>query len=277
MDVDERMSSHVSLHESYQSSSSGRVAISPDGLQIVTFDPDTSQILIYDIKDLKTPNTDFKFGEVNYNHKMNLSIAISDPIYGTSTARNDRLIALSKFYSDEDMNKNKKDMLENQDDEKGDFKGKTWIFLLRFQEKNKHSVSIEIDSSADIDNDVIATIVITNASGIFKRTLSYSDIGKAQKDSCWCNLTHSCASIEGFNFPKHFSNHLNKGEACINLLHTSIVKNHFFVHSYKNKHQIVEMYSLRTGNMEMIFKKHEPLYHQTTKGRIIYAISQNEA
>ncbi|CAG8457697.1 5945_t:CDS:2 [Dentiscutata heterogama] len=288
MDVDERMSSHVSSHESYQSSLSRRVAISPDGLEIATFDPNTSQILIYDIKDLKNHKTSFNFGEVNNKHKMNLSLAISDPIdNGTSS---DRLIALSKFYSDEGMNKNKNDKSENWNDiekgEKSDFKGKTWIISLRSQAENKHYISIEIggvvrfldnesytlyeNSSANFNN---ATIVITNASGIFKRTLGHSDIEKDQKDSCWCSLTHSCASIEGFNFPEHFSSHLNK----VDLLHTSIVKNHFFVHSYKNKHRIVEMYSLRTGNMEMIFKKREPSYSQITKGRIIYEISQNEA
>ncbi|RHZ44911.1 hypothetical protein Glove_707g6 [Diversispora epigaea] len=48
------------------------------------------------------------------------------------------------------------------------------------------------------------------------------------------------------------SNHYNSF-----ILHTSIIKNNFMVHSFRNRQQIVEMYNLITDDLEMLFKSHE--------------------
>ncbi|RIB19926.1 hypothetical protein C2G38_2180502 [Gigaspora rosea] len=305
MDVDEWMSSYPSLHESCQNISSGRVAISPDGQQIITFNPKDLKVNVYDTEELKTPITCFRVEEAYFsrdnNHATNWSLAISDPFYSNTndhSVKDDRLIAISKFgYNDMiPSNKKMKYMPEHQPDiEKGKYEGKTWIISLVSQTRIRHSIgkiggvvrfldnkhyTLYEDSSTNNHNDNDTTLVIVNSSGLFKTILSYSDIKKVQKNSCWYNLIHCNTCIEEFYLPKHLSNelsHLDKSEACCNLLHSSIIKNHFFVYSYKNKHQIIEMYSLKTGNMEMIFKKRELSHSRTPKGRIIYSISQNEA
>ncbi|CAG8746334.1 15420_t:CDS:1, partial [Cetraspora pellucida] len=304
MDADEWMSSYASLHESGQNRSSGQVAISPDGQQIVTFNPMTLQVNVYNIEDLKTSITSFEVEEAYFtrdnNHVINWSLAISDPIYiniDNNSINNDRLIAISKFnpYDMIPSNKKKKYMSDLQKDiEDGDFEGKTWIISLETQAIIKHSIgkiggvvrfldnkqyTICEDSATNNNNDNGTVIVIVNASGLFKAKLSYSDIKKVQNDSCWYNLIHSNTRIEEFYLPKHLSSRLSsldKSEACCNLLHSSIIKNHLFVYYCKNKYQIIEMYSLKTGNMEIVFKKRELSHVTTPKGRIIYAISQNE-
>ncbi|CAG8684544.1 1433_t:CDS:2 [Cetraspora pellucida] len=305
MDADEWMSSYASLHESCQNISSGQVAISPDGQRIVTFDPITSQVNIYDIEDLQTSIKSFEVEEDYFirdnNHSINWSLAISDPIYSdinNNGINNDRLIAVSKFGPNDMIPLNKKEKYipdHKQDIEKGKFEGKTWIISLKSQTTIRHSIgkiggvvrfldnkhyTLYEDSTTNNFNDNGITIVIVNATGLFKTILNYSDIIKVQRDSCWYNLFHSNTRIEEFYLPKHLSSdlsRLDKSEACCNLLHSSTIKNNLFVYSYKNKHQIIEMYSLKTGDMEMIFKKRELSHARTPKGRIIYAISQSEA
>ncbi|CAG8772609.1 19020_t:CDS:1, partial [Gigaspora rosea] len=269
MGVDVRRSINAS---SCRSPLSVQVAISPDSEQIVTFNPNTLQINVYDTEDLKTPKTPpFSVEEARCNgHGINWSLAISNPIYNSNSAsnqeeselkmidsstKNDRLIALSKISSD-DKNKNYTSEIQH-DLEKGDFKSKTWIISLRSKKEIKHSIgnisgivrfldnnryNLYKDSSADSDNDN-STIVIINSLGIFKSVLGHPDVEKGRKASFWYSLTNCCTPIEEFYLPKHLLNNLsqlNNNEDHLDLLHSSIVKNHLFVHYYKNKHKIVE-------------------------------------
>ncbi|CAG8560433.1 5160_t:CDS:10 [Diversispora eburnea] len=69
----------------------------------------------------------------------------------------------------------------------------------------------------------------------------------------------------------------NNWQNSLELLHTSIIKNHFMTHPFENRQQIIEMYSLITGDLEMLFKRHESLVAPNVfHGSPIFAISQSE-
>ncbi|RHZ85969.1 hypothetical protein Glove_57g94 [Diversispora epigaea] len=75
------------------------------------------------------------------------------------------------------------------------------------------------------------------------------------------------------NYPQQLSISLSRDpwQNSFELLHTSIIK------SFENRHQIIEMYSLITGNLEILFKRHEPsVTPNIIRGSSIFAISQNE-
>ncbi|RHZ77515.1 hypothetical protein Glove_177g116 [Diversispora epigaea] len=79
-----------------------------------------------------------------------------------------------------------------------------------------------------------------------------------------------------FELPQQLSIRFSRDhwQNSLELLNTSIIKNHFIVHSFQNRKQIIEMYSLITGDLEMLFKRHES--SNIICGPPIFAISQNE-
>ncbi|RHZ80110.1 hypothetical protein Glove_139g367 [Diversispora epigaea] len=116
-------------------------------------------------------------------------------------------------------------------------------------------------------------IIIVNSSGIYKETMN----NLTRKQRFFSQLS----KIEQFELPKQLSIRLRVSrdhwQNSLELLHTSIIKNHFMVHSFENRQQIIEMYSLITGDLEMLFKRHESsVVPNIIHGSPIFAISHNE-
>ncbi|CAG8456704.1 7997_t:CDS:2 [Diversispora eburnea] len=112
-------------------------------------------------------------------------------------------------------------------------------------------------------------IIIVNASGIFKESIKKRKLRFFSRSS----------KREQFELPKQLSIRLSRDhwQSSFELLHISIIKNHFVVYSFKNRQQIIEMYSLITGDLEMLFKRYESsVASNIIYGSPIFAISQNE-
>ncbi|RHZ80014.1 hypothetical protein Glove_139g244 [Diversispora epigaea] len=131
------------------------------------------------------------------------------------------------------------------------------------------------DSNYGDDSDQLLknkpTIIIVNSSGIYKETISLTKRKQA--------FFSRPSKIERFELPKQLSIRLahDHWQNSFEHLHTSIVKNHFVVHSFKNRQQIIEMYSLITGDLEMLFKRQESsIAPNMIYGPPITVISQNE-
>ncbi|CAG8606126.1 12814_t:CDS:2, partial [Acaulospora morrowiae] len=250
------------------------VAISPDGKKIVTFNPDESAFELYN--DDKLTHHSAKFGYnikkiENSNIKICWSLAISNFINGYG-----RLIALSRFDS-RDICPENHTKSSQSDEEEGTthIAPMTWIIsesgkpeiIDLFQ--NVGGVVRFLESNMEIYGQAI--IVAVNASGIYKTSIKYKDP----------SFTRKANSIEQFFLPKQLSSSLllsERWESRLTLLKTSIIKNRFLIcGGYKNHCHAVEMYSLITGELEMVFQRREPSYHPVVpRGKPIFAISQNE-
>ncbi|RHZ80018.1 hypothetical protein Glove_139g242 [Diversispora epigaea] len=296
------------------------IAISPDGQQIVTFDPETRELKLYNIDDLSSSERIFTFKNgVNDKHLF-WSIAISNFVDG----ENERLIALSCFarrFSDDKMHHDDKNDLDSSDkvnnqygDDENDLEScdkvsnqssddkscsescgkypQTWVIsitdrseiytslesiggVIRFLDSDNSDDDSDDDSDSDSDSDQSlkkkTVLIIVNASGIFKETINE----KKRKRGFFSRPS----KIKQFELPKQLSTRLSHDHwhNSLERLHTSIIKNHFMVHSYKNRQQIIEMYSLITGDLEMLFKRHESsIAPNIIRGSPISVISQNE-
>ncbi|CAG8488069.1 1961_t:CDS:2 [Diversispora eburnea] len=268
------------------------IAISSDCQQIVTFNPVTHEFKLYDIDNLSSSKRTFtlKCG-VNGKH-LCWSIAISNCI---DSSVNERFIALSCFEAsefghyeiyDEDEN----DLDKSQYDIESSDKVKRNQYDLEFDDKVNYQYDdddIDLESGdkylrppqtwviSTADGSEIYTsleygvirflesIVIVNVWRIFKEIIKNKKKTKAKK----------------FKFSQQVSFRLlrNHWQNSLELLRTSIIKNHFMIHSFKDRQQFIEMYSLITGNLEMLFKRHESLEApDIIHGSPIFSISQNE-
>ncbi|CAG8496716.1 11047_t:CDS:2 [Acaulospora colombiana] len=262
------------------------VSISPDGQKIVTFEPETKEFKIFDVHNTTQHSSKFTYntGESNSNQTTCWSLAISN-----CTEDTDRLIALSRFDPCDILHK---DSSESSlvDEEMGTttpfVAPRTWIF----SESTKTEIPNSFQNIGGIvrflENDMeIADqtqIVAINASGIYKATIK-TKISNIHKHFYVPTFLHQnkSGSIEHFYLPRQLSinlSSLDRWESGFMLLHTSIIRNHFLICDYKNQHQAVEMYSLITGDLEMVFRKREPPNSpDVPKGKRIFAISKNEA
>ncbi|CAG8613430.1 1052_t:CDS:2, partial [Acaulospora morrowiae] len=274
------------LGRNYQSlySFTRHVAISPDGKKIVTFNPEKSEFEIYNDENLTQHSVKFGYDigkNENSNYTIGWSLAISNCIDGC-----DRLIALSRFDSRDIWYENSTKSSQ-VDEEVGTTRiaPRTWII----SESNKTEIISSFQNvggvvrflESDMEISGQALIVAVNASGIYKTSIK----SKAQTvddpfltpSSIFPNETNS---IEQFFLPKQFSVSLlssERWESGLILLQTSIIKNHFVVSGYKDHCHAVEMYSLITGELEMVFQRREPSYLPAVpRGKPIFAISQNE-
>ncbi|RHZ80134.1 hypothetical protein Glove_139g125 [Diversispora epigaea] len=275
----------------------GCTAISPDSQQIVTFCQETHEFKLYNIEDLSSSRRIFKL-ECGINDKRRCwSIAISNCVDG----EDGRLIALScfdvrKFRHDEMHSDHKNDLdfgdkvnSRYSDEEYGlksgdEYRPQTWVISTK--DGSEIYTSLESiggvirflnnddcdDSDQPLKSKNKTVIIIVNASGIFKEIIKK----KKRKENRFFSLL---AKFKRFELPQQLSTRLSS-DHCHNsfeLLHTSIIKNHFMVQSFKNRQQIIEMYSLITGDLEMLFKRHESLVAPNViHGSPIFAISQNE-
>ncbi|CAG8546633.1 685_t:CDS:2 [Diversispora eburnea] len=287
------------------------IAISPDSQQIVTFDPETYEFKLYKVDDLSSSERIFtlKCG-VNDKH-LCWSIAISNCI----DDENERFIALSCsdargfrndiMYGDEENDLKSNDKVKNKNDlESGDkvnnqygddgsysescdkyLRPRTWV--ISTTDRSEISTSLESiggvikfldsddgnygdDSDQPLKNKPII-IIIVNAFGIYKETMNHTKRKQV--------FFSRPPKIKQFELPEQLSIRISRDhwQNSFELLHTSIIKNHFIVHSFENRQQIIEMYSLITGDLEMLFKRHESsLAPNIIRGPPIYAISQNE-
>ncbi|CAG8456684.1 7996_t:CDS:2 [Diversispora eburnea] len=142
-------------------------------------------------------------------------------------------------------------------------------------DESDSEVSDNSDHSDDSENPLKlknkTVIIIVNASGIFKETIKQ----KKRKQGFFLRP----ANTKQFELPEQLSIRLSRDHwhNSLELLHISIIKNHFMVQSFENRQQIIEMYSLITGDLEMLFKRHESsLAPNIIHGSPIFAISQNE-
>ncbi|CAG8599051.1 8613_t:CDS:2 [Diversispora eburnea] len=280
------------------------IAISPDGRWEFT---------LYNTEDPSNPISTFQCEDIDYNEFskpistfLPKDIDIYKPCYYSLAISNcinddsERLVALSCFdrrkmcYEDDN---------HNQTHGHDDKESHTWVIsttdksemctslgfiggAIRFLDSN-----VEISGSQPLINKTV--IIIVNVSGIYKQTLDNDKImmkQEFQKQNRF--LKPSFAKIEKFELPQQLSISLSRLEAvkdidfgkrlsyeqkALELLHTSIIKNYFMAHSFENQQQIIEMYSLITGDLEMLFKRHEcSTVSNIIRGSPVFAISQNE-
>ncbi|RHZ60330.1 hypothetical protein Glove_355g38 [Diversispora epigaea] len=277
------------------------IAISPDSQQIVTFSPETSEFKLFDIDDLRSskPISTLE-SRVNGKH-LCWSIAISNCV----DDGNERFIALSCFdargfrhdimcddendlesvdkvniqYDEDESDLESGNKVNNKyGDDEGDLKSgdkylrpQTWIISTK-DRKNIYTYSIGgVIRFLGKDDSLLKNkpvIIIVNASGIYKETMN------DQKQRFFSRMSN----IKQFELPHQLSIRLRDNwQNSFELLHASIIKNHFMVHSFKDRQQIIEMYSLITGDLEMLFKRHESsVAPNIVHGSPIFAISQNE-
>ncbi|RHZ79986.1 hypothetical protein Glove_139g292 [Diversispora epigaea] len=249
------------------------IAISPDSQQIVTFTPETREFKLYNTDDLSSSKLipTLECG-VNDEHVC-WSIAISNCV---SDGKNERLIALSCF----DIRGFRNDIMYGDDEsdlESGDkyLRPQTWVISTTDRNEIYTSSIGGVIRFLDSDDRSLKNkpvIIIINVSGIYKETMN--NIKRKRFFS-------RSPNIEQFELPQQLSIRLRLSrdhwQDSLELLHTSIIKNHFMVHSFKNRQQIIEMYSLITGDLEMLFKRHESsVAPNIIHGSPIFAISQNE-
>ncbi|RHZ78105.1 hypothetical protein Glove_168g141 [Diversispora epigaea] len=208
------------------------------------------------------------------NEHLCWSIAISNCVVDDKNER-DRFIALSCF----DARSKSEDENGSDNDEKigNKYFSQTWVISTKNEEFKCTSSTGGVirflgNDDSSLKNKKLndkAVIIIVNKSGIYKETINIKQRLFSPK-------------IE-FELPQQLSNRLrsskekDKWQSSIELLYIGIIKNHFMVHSFENRKQVIEMYSLITGNLEMLFKRHESsTAPDIIRGSPIFAISQNE-
>ncbi|RHZ88355.1 hypothetical protein Glove_23g170 [Diversispora epigaea] len=283
------------------------IAISPDSKQIVTFDPVKCLLKLFDTKDLSSSKPISISTHLNLKPdtapKVKTSWSVKDKVLlwsGSDAIRwsiaisncvgdeeNERLIAVScfdaKIFHHDDKEDNAVSCFDAKifhcDDDESDLEsGDKYPLRLTRVISTKDNKEIYTSSNVGVirflnsdDGDKSlknkTTMIIVNASGIFKETI------KNKK-----GIFSRSSEIEQFELPQQLSKRLLRDrDDSLELLHTSIIKNHFMVHSFENRQQIIEMYSLITGDLEMLFKR----YRTSAASNIIhsspiFAISQNE-
>ncbi|RHZ80208.1 hypothetical protein Glove_139g191 [Diversispora epigaea] len=265
------------------------IAISPDDKKIVTFDQKSHEFKLYNVADKSSRKYSFTECGVN-DEQLCWSIAISNCIGDGDK----RLIALSCF----DARKFRNDVMHGDDENGDDVESgggnkkieiqKTWVVSISTTDK------IEVNDTSlksiggvirflDSDDSNVQTvkkkivIIMVNASGIYKETMNLIKESRGVMKKIFKRSSKS--KIEKFELPQILSIRLSRElwQSSLELLHTSIVKNHFIVHSFKNRQQIIEMYSLITGKLEMLFKRHESsVVPDIICGSPIFTISQND-
>ncbi|RHZ80166.1 hypothetical protein Glove_139g309 [Diversispora epigaea] len=236
---------------------------------------ETYEFKLYDVDDLSSskpiPISTLESG-VNDKH-LCWSLAISNCV---DDGKNERFIALSCFGARKFVN----DIVYGDDErdlESGDKYLRSRIWVISTTDRNEiYTSSIGgVIRFLDSDDSLLknkTVVIIVNASGIFKETMNHN----ARKQRFFSQLF----KIEQFELPQQLSIRIrlsrNPWQNSLELLYTSIIKNHFMIHSFKDRQQI-EMYSLITGDLEMLFKRHESsLAPNIILGSPIFAISQNE-
>ncbi|CAG8456780.1 8001_t:CDS:10 [Diversispora eburnea] len=249
------------------------IAISPDSKQIVIFSPETHEFELYNIDNLSSSKS-ISTLECGVNDKhLCWSIAISNCV---DNGKNERFIALSCFDAREFCN-DIKYVDDESDLESGDqyLRPQTWVISTTDVNEIYTSSIGGVIRFLDSNDNLLknkTVIIIVNASGIYKETMNNI---KRQR------FFSRSSNIERFELPHQLSIRLHLSREhwhnSLELLYTSIIKNHFMVHSFENRKQIIEMYSLITGDLEMLFKRHEStVAPNIIRGFPIFAISQNE-
>ncbi|RHZ79985.1 hypothetical protein Glove_139g299 [Diversispora epigaea] len=239
------------------------IAISPDSQQIVTFSPETHEFKLYDVDDLSSskPISTLESG-INGKY-LCWSIAISNCV---EDGKNERFIALSCF----DVRGLRNDIMHVDDEndlESGDkyLRPQTWVISTTDKNETYTSPIGGVIRFLDSDDSSLknkTVIIVVDASEIYKETMN--NIKRKRFFS-------RSPNIERFELPQQLSIRLHISrdhwQNSLELLHTSIIKNHFMVHSFKDRQQIIEM----------LFKRHESsLAPNIIHGSPIFAISQNE-
>ncbi|RHZ79984.1 hypothetical protein Glove_139g298 [Diversispora epigaea] len=286
------------------------IAISPDSKKIVTFSREKLELKLYNIEEsgLIKPDSEFTYNVDYFNHPC-WSMAISNCV-----DENDRLIALSGFDAKElkirgdDLNSNNKENSDNKDKkhdldssnkdnkhnvnsgnkykkrdlESGNKYNKhkhdgdtvtvniqdpqTWVIstiekteidtfesvggVIRFLDSDYSNSNGNNNGGDDSPLKDKTVIIIVNASGIFKETIK-----KKKGKNGFFSRSSKVKQSEQIELPKSLSNNIKNND----------------------RQQIIEMYSLITGDLEMLFKRHESLVvPNITRSSPIFAISQNE-
>ncbi|CAG8588048.1 8862_t:CDS:2 [Diversispora eburnea] len=280
------------------------IAISPDSKQIVTFCPEKSEFKLYNTSNLSSNKSIPTPENIVNNEHVCWSIAISNCI---DDGGNERLIALSCFDAKKlRRNENDENVLDKVnrqyvDAESGgdnqssgneiEIKCSPQTWVISTADGNKKNTSLESiggvirflesnggDNGGNSDQKK-TVIIMVNASGIYKETRDHIKNAHGGKIKKLFSQTFKVQQFEQFELPQQLSVRLSRDhwQNSFELLHASINKNHFMVHSFKNRQQIIEMYSLITGDLEMLFKRHESsVAPNIIRGSPIFTISQNE-
>ncbi|RHZ83306.1 hypothetical protein Glove_97g62 [Diversispora epigaea] len=270
LNKNDKVSSGKSITSSTEKDSlffGSRIAISPDGKKIVTFSPETHEFKLYDVDHLSSSKSIPTPRSVTNDEHLCWSIAISNCV---DYDLGERLIGLSCF----DVRGLRNDLMCGDDEgdlESGDkyFCPQTWVISTTDVNEIYTSSIGGVVRFLDSDDSPLknkTVIIIVNASGIFKETMNHTK--RKQR------FFSRSSKIEQFELPQLSNHHLLSREHWQN---SCIIKNHFMIHSFKDRQQIIEMYSLNTGDLEMLFKRHESsLAPNMIHGSPIFSISQNE-
>ncbi|CAJ0755783.1 24458_t:CDS:2, partial [Entrophospora sp. SA101] len=278
------------------------VAISPDGKHVVTFDTDTLELSTCMIDSLDQAKT-IKYDALSVDTTLKLvwSLAVSNSI---DTHETEILIALSCFDEHTMMlNQNNNNIEEGQgsydnryqriitNDEENCYSKKnyseTWIFSTRHTKRITTTIDeigglvkfLNNDGKTTADDNNHASVIVLNATGIYKTTFNVSTTENELKNNgMMAKIINSIDDInnmlslffndltatplEEFSYPPKIQMELKKlyqNISCLELLSRSIENDYFLVEDYKNRIQVVEMYNLNTSKLDMIFHQHEDI------------------
>ncbi|CAG8501202.1 12744_t:CDS:2 [Dentiscutata heterogama] len=274
------------------------VALSPDGQNVVTFNTETLELEICHIKNLtdkkKIKYKGFRTVDIS-NPRLCWSIAISnsinlgshsDTLIGVSCFdRTDTLIKSSKkrrahktrsyfsssFSSMKDLEEGRLDYFNVR------VSPYTWILSTWYKDRIKTSVD---DTGGVIrflaDDSPNTDVVIVHILGISRTTIesNYS----ADDGNLRTNLLKKPA--EQFLFPMLIATEIGTAESSnpnLQLFNRNIEKNFFIAENYK--FELLEMYSLKTGELYKVFHIQEETIEKKLEahGNAIYEVSKNNA
>ncbi|CAI2162514.1 19915_t:CDS:10 [Funneliformis geosporum] len=285
-----------------ENDSSTYLAISPDGILAASFNSKTKKIIIQDVKELEsyqTNNKVYKFGPheiskvANFpkcsitikwdkiNEQESISLAISNyAIIGEDLVA---FIALSRFCDNVmrkkvDKNKNKNDE-ENGLISSKDTPVETFVFSTKTRKRIKtvadnhgglvkflnHNFPKEADQSNGSTN-----LIVMNAYGIAKAFIDHKDchiIDQSKYKRTWVAKEYEFPTIIQVEIDE-----LTEKSTCTNLLDKIFENNYLFVEDYK--HQIIEMYNLKSMDLELTFQKHGEIFPSQERGDYIFSISK---
>ncbi|CAG8456665.1 7995_t:CDS:10 [Diversispora eburnea] len=262
------------------------IAISPDSQRIITFSQETRELKLININDLSSSKRIFTLGsEFNGEHDKHLcwSLAISNYL---DDDKIEYLIALSCF----DARGFRHDKIHGDDKNDIDFGDKV-NNKYGDDENDLESCNRDDENDLKYGNNCQTWVIsakerseihtLESIGGVI-RFLDWDDNNdktmkrKKRKQGFFLR---PAKMIKQYELPQQLSIRLSRDHwhNSLELLHISIIKNHFMVQSFENRQQIIEMYSLITGDLEMLFKRHESsLAPNIIHGSPIFAISQNE-
>ncbi|GBB98519.1 hypothetical protein RclHR1_03250013 [Rhizophagus clarus] len=265
------------------------VALSPNGRFAVFFNTENYELRFYESNNLDE-YTSIKFNEIS---KSNLplifpfwSLAVSNSI--NIRGNNDVLIAISCFNDKDIMSGPEENNLKGTqnviDVEKGNndlIPSMTFVISIRTKSRIPtsvdniggvlHFLSNHLITSESDESNEFTSLIVMNILGITKSKIYHKNNFLLPKSVLFNKSTNTeefyFPSIVAFNILK-----LYQDVSCKKFLKSSVEKNYFFAEDYKTNR--IEMYNLKSYELEMIFQKREEIITSSTISNTIFAISK---